>query len=99
MRAKAFSRPDSCGLISLFRLATPVFGGKRALAIAFATSAPAKATVAVRRGARTVRTFRVSAPANRAQLLRLKAKGLKAGSYQYHCEYHPDQMKGTITVT
>lgn len=26
------------------------------------------------------------------------AKALKAGSYQYQCEYHPDQMKGTITV-
>ena len=21
-----------------------------------------------------------------------------AGSYQFHCKYHPDQMKGTITV-
>lgn len=27
------------------------------------------------------------------------ARALKAGSYQYHCEYHPDQMVGTITVT
>ena len=23
----------------------------------------------------------------------------KAGTYQFHCEYHPQQMKGTITVT
>jgi len=22
----------------------------------------------------------------------------KAGTYQFHCEYHPQQMKGTITV-
>ena len=22
-----------------------------------------------------------------------------AGSYEFHCKYHPDQMKGTITVT
>ncbi len=22
----------------------------------------------------------------------------KAGTYQFHCEYHPTQMKGTITV-
>lgn len=22
----------------------------------------------------------------------------KAGTYEFHCEYHPDQMKGTITV-
>jgi plastocyanin len=22
----------------------------------------------------------------------------KAGTYPFHCEYHPDQMKGTITV-
>ena len=24
---------------------------------------------------------------------------LKAGTYPFHCEYHPDVMKGTITVT
>lgn len=23
----------------------------------------------------------------------------KAGTYPFHCEYHPDQMKGTITVS
>jgi plastocyanin len=23
----------------------------------------------------------------------------KAGSFPYHCEYHPDKMKGTITVS
>jgi plastocyanin len=23
----------------------------------------------------------------------------KAGTYQYHCEYHPQKMTGTITVT
>ena len=22
-----------------------------------------------------------------------------AGSYQFHCKYHPSQMKGTVTVT
>ena len=25
-------------------------------------------------------------------------KGAKAGTYEFHCEYHPTQMKGTITV-
>jgi plastocyanin len=30
----------------------------------------------------------------------VKAKAtLKAGTYAFHCEYHPDVMKGTITVT
>jgi len=24
---------------------------------------------------------------------------LKAGTYQFHCEYHPAQMQGTVTVT
>ncbi len=24
---------------------------------------------------------------------------LKAGTYKFHCEYHPDAMKGTITVS
>jgi plastocyanin len=24
---------------------------------------------------------------------------LKAGTYQFHCEYHPAQMKGTIVVS
>lgn len=29
-----------------------------------------------------------------------KAKAtLKAGTYSFHCEYHPDVMKGTITVS
>jgi plastocyanin len=26
-------------------------------------------------------------------------KDLKAGTYQYHCEYHPSQMTGTLTVS
>ena len=26
-------------------------------------------------------------------------KALKAGSYEFHCAIHPDQMKGTITVS
>lgn len=30
----------------------------------------------------------------------VKAKAtLKPGTYAFHCEYHPDVMKGTITVT
>ena len=28
-----------------------------------------------------------------------KALTLAAGSYEYHCEYHPTQMKGTLTVS
>ena len=26
-------------------------------------------------------------------------KSLKAGTYKFHCEYHPQQMQGTVTVT
>ncbi|HEX2701422.1 MAG TPA: cupredoxin domain-containing protein [Acidimicrobiales bacterium] len=26
-------------------------------------------------------------------------KALEAGTYKFHCEYHPDQMQGTVTVT
>ena len=25
-------------------------------------------------------------------------KGAKPGTYEFHCEYHPTQMKGTVTV-
>ena len=24
---------------------------------------------------------------------------LKAGTFEFHCEYHPDKMKGTLTVS
>jgi plastocyanin len=30
--------------------------------------------------------------------VKVKAK-LPAGTYAFHCEYHPDQMKGTIVVS
>ena len=26
-------------------------------------------------------------------------KAVKAGTYKFHCEYHPAQMQGTVTVT
>ncbi len=25
-------------------------------------------------------------------------EGAKAGTYEFHCEYHPTQMKGTVTI-
>jgi plastocyanin len=30
--------------------------------------------------------------------IRVKAT-LKAGTYAFHCKYHPDAMKGTIVVS
>jgi hypothetical protein len=79
---KPFTRTDSCELISLYRLSSPVFGGRRALGIAFVLTEPGKVTVQVLRGRRTVRTLRRNVTsANRSTVLRLPAKGLRRGDY------------------
>jgi PKD repeat protein len=77
-RGKAFTRTDSCELVSLFRLGSPVFSKKKPLRIAFALTQPAKVTVTLLKGRKAVKriTKNVTA-ANRAQRINVKGKALK----------------------
>jgi hypothetical protein len=78
---KPFERPDSCELVSLFRLGGPTFS--KSQAIALATTQDAVVKVAVRRGKRVVKRFSVAAKANRAARLRLAGRGLRKGEYTF----------------
>ena len=83
--AGAYYRRQSCGLLTSFKLSSPVFGGRRdrAEGIAYRLGAPARVTVTVRRGARVVRRYAArDQRAHRTVRLRLSAEGLAPGSYR-----------------
>ncbi len=46
-----------------------------------------------------IRGHGASSDANGGQSIRHVFKSLPAGSYEYYCTIHPDEMKGTLTVT
>jgi len=46
----------------------------------------------------TVENGKVNKDVEAGKTVKAKAT-LKAGTYAFHCEYHPDAMKGTITVS
>jgi PKD repeat protein len=80
--AKAFTRTDSCELVSLFRLGGPVFGGKTPLRIAFATTQPTKVTITLLRGKKVAkRITRNVTAANRVNRVNVKPKKLRKGAY------------------
>ena len=76
---RPFHRRASCGLLRLFKLTRPVFGGRRrrTLGITFSVDAPARVTVTVRRGRRVVRRYRARTVAGR-RLVRLALRAATA---------------------
>lgn len=46
----------------------------------------------------TIEKTKVDKDVEDGKTVKVTAK-LAAGTYAFHCEYHPDQMKGTITVS
>jgi plastocyanin len=47
----------------------------------------------------TIADLKVNTDAKAGTTEHATVKNLKAGTYQYHCEYHPSQMNGTLTVS
>jgi hypothetical protein len=79
---KAFQRPDSCKTVSLFRLDSPAFGGKRKLGISFTTTKDMTVKVRVLRGRKKVKSFTVRAKANRLAKAFLAPNRLRKGEYK-----------------
>ncbi|HWT91535.1 MAG TPA: M14 family zinc carboxypeptidase [Solirubrobacteraceae bacterium] len=80
-----FYRRATCDALESFKLERPVFGGptNRALNVSFRLASPARVTVTVLKGTRTIRTL---GPTNRragvTHRLRLDATGLARGEYR-----------------
>ena len=78
---RAFYRRISCGLVTAFKLGSPVFGGRgrRPAGVSFRVASPSRVSVQVLKGRRVVRRFaaRDRAP-GRTHRLRIRAAGLEA---------------------
>ena len=81
-RLKAFRARESCDLISIASLSSPVFGGKRRLGISFATTKDSRVRVTVQRGKRVVKRFTRRTTANRLARVTLKPRKLRRGTYR-----------------
>jgi hypothetical protein len=83
---KAMALPDSCDLVSVFRVDSPAFGGSRKLGVSVALTRPGAVTVAVYRGKakKPVKKFsRNLRTANILQRFSFKAsKRVKKGEYR-----------------
>ncbi|MEY2419294.1 MAG: hypothetical protein QOG90_1974 [Actinomycetota bacterium] len=47
----------------------------------------------------TIEDLKVNKDVEAGKSAQQTVSDLKAGTYQYHCEYHPSQMTGTLTVS
>ena len=81
---KPFQRTDSCELLSLARLDTPAFGGKRSVTASVTTTKAAKVTVSVFRGKGKKAARKVTKTTSPNRLLKVKVtpKKLKRGEYR-----------------
>jgi hypothetical protein len=98
---KAFQQPDSCELISSYRLASPAFGGGRALVVGFALTQPGKATISVYRGKGRKAVLKVSRTvkaANRFQRVGLATKKLRKGDYRVVLTVQAGDVKKSATL-
>ena len=79
-----FVADEGCALLRSFSLSSPVFGGRsrRPLRVAVRTIEPARATLAIRRGARTIRRLRLGeVRPGGVRRVRITSRGLAPGSY------------------
>jgi hypothetical protein len=95
---RPFYRRVSCGLLTEYKLRSPVFGGRRARAarLAFRVSSPARVSVQVRRGGKVVRRFKARRrAAHRTFRLKVGARSLPRGTYRFRIS----ARRGSRTVT
>ena len=100
-RLPAYSGTDGCGIVRSFKLERPVFGGRtnRALNLSFRLGEQATATVTVRRGSRTVRTFRARAyAAGRTHRLRSTVKRSTFPRGRYRVVLSVRDARGRVTT-
>ena len=95
---RSFYRRRSCGLLTEFKLGSPVFGGPRGrpARVAFRLASAARVTVRVLRGRRVVRRLAVRrVAAHRTVRLRAAARSLRRGAYRFRVT----ARRGGRTVT
>ena len=82
---RSFYRRLSCGLLTQYKLGSPVFGGRggQALRVAFRLSAPARVAIELRRGGRVVKRFAsTQRQAHTTYRVRVGSKRLARGDYR-----------------
>ena len=80
---RAFYRRVSCGLLTEYKLSSPVFSRRSPARIAFRLASPARVGVEVRRGGKVVKRFKAKRrAAHRTIRLRLRARSLVHGAYR-----------------
>jgi len=95
---RSFYRRRSCGLLTEFKLGSPVFGGARArpAKVAFRLASPARVTVRLLRRGKVVRTYPGGRRAAHSTFrLRVAARSLARGAYRFRVT----ARRGGRTVT
>ena len=96
-------RRPSCGAITAFTLARPVFGGRKnsALGVSYRLRTSGRTTVELLRGSRRVRRLartRVR-PGGRTQRVRVSARGLRRGDYRVRVTVRSGGRRTVATLT
>jgi hypothetical protein len=81
-RLGRMERIEPCALLRQFKLGSAVFGGKRALKIAFQLRENSRVTVTVSRKGKRLKRFRGAYRAGRVHRLRFARRGGKLGDYR-----------------